>query len=40
MCSGGKMSFNPFMLSEAEAKLFIQDRLKVAVSWNIEVDKI
>lgn len=28
------------MLSEAGAKLFIQDRLKVTISWNIEVDKI
>lgn len=28
------------MLLEAEAKLFIQDRLKVTVAWNIEVDKI
>lgn len=40
MCSCDKMFLNPFMLLEAEAKLFIQDRLKVTVSWNIDIDKI
>lgn len=31
-CSCGKMFFNPFMLLEAEAKLFTQDRMKVTIS--------